>query len=598
MRTLLVIAMVSVLSVGSVPPASAASSLTVLVQTASGAIVSDALVTVDGVGVPSSSDGTPIVADPGVVLVEAFGYLPATFEWDGTPGRLLVTLYSRPVMSLHITGWHAGDETRWNRFLQIAEDTAINSLMIDLKDESGRVFSRTVRGDELGSTREYFDLAERTTQAHEAGLYVVTRIVTFQDPFIGTRQTSWSAWNTATGGPLTRNGQVFLDPWDVNARQYALDLAVEACSDGVDEVQFDYVRFPDGSKTGVLFDGPSGSDGRQEAITTFLGEASESLHPLGCAVAADIFGFIVSIDGEGGIGQQLEALAEVTDVLSPMVYPSHYSSGWFGFSDPNAHPYEVVNAAVADGLARMADSDAILRPWIQDFWYTSSQVGREIAAADDRGVGWMLWNAAGEFSESAIPNQGGLAIEQVQSSADLMVLPPSGFYDVPSSNLFVGDITWLATSGITKGCNSAGDEFCPGQTVSRGQMAAFLVRALGYTDAAISFSDDDGSIFEESIERLATAGVTFGCNPPISDKFCPDSEVTRGQMAAFLARALKLPPASKDFFIDDTGSVFEDAINQIAQAGITRGTGPDTFSPGSSVTRQQMAAFLHRALGD
>ena len=127
MRTLLVIAMVSVLSVGSVPPAAAASSLTVLVQTASGAIVSDALVTVDGVGVPSSSDGAPIVADPGMVLVEAFGYLPATFEWDGTPGRLQVTLYPRPVMSLHITGWHAGDETRWNRFLQIAEDTAINS---------------------------------------------------------------------------------------------------------------------------------------------------------------------------------------------------------------------------------------------------------------------------------------------------------------------------------------------------------------------------------------------------------------------------------------------------------------------------------------
>jgi hypothetical protein len=98
----------------------------------------------------------------------------------------------------------------------------------------------------------------------------------------------------------------------------------------------------------------------------------------------------------------------------------------------------------------------------------------------------------------------------------------------------------LATAGITKGCNPpVNDMFCPNVSVTRGQMAAFLVRALGLTDrGSVDFVDDDGSIFEPSIEMLATAGITKGCNPPVNDMFCPNDSVTRGQMAAFLRRAL------------------------------------------------------------
>lgn len=582
-------------------PAHAAESLTVIVQTTHGAQVTSAAVSVDGVSVTADADGRFIVDVPGEITVTAPGYLDATHAWDGTTARLLITLAPTPVFSVHVTGWHAGSASQWNSLLNLAATTSINSFMIDLKDESGRVFSKTPsgRGDELGSTLEYYDLEERTQQAHDAGLYVITRIVTFQDPFIGKRQPSWAAWNTATGGPLTRSGQVFLDPWDVNARQYGLDLAVDACSMGVDEVQFDYIRFPDGNKTSVLFDGPSDPAGRSEAIRSFLEEASDLLHPMGCAVAADIFGFIISIDGEGGIGQQLETLAEVTDVLSPMVYPSHYSSGWFGFSDPNAHPYQVVFQALGDGLPRLADGDAILRPWIQDFWYTPSQVAAEISASDDQGVGWMLWNASGEFSTSGIPRAGTLDTEGAQSVATLVALPGSGFYDVADSNIFASDIAWLADSGITRGCTSAGDDFCPTDPVTRGQMAAFLVRAFGYSDVdpLVAFTDDDNSIFESDIARLATAGVTRGCNPPDNTHFCPDRTVTRAEMAAFLVRALALPSTDTDFFDDDNGSLFEADINRLAAAGITSGTGPQAFSPDAPVRREQMAAFLRRSLG-
>ncbi len=109
-------------------------------------------------------------------------------------------------------------------------------------------------------------------------------------------------------------------------------------------------------------------------------------------------------------------------------------------------------------------------------------------------------------------------------------------------SIFEADIERLAAAGITKGCNpSEGNtRFCPDGKVTREQMAAFLVRALGYTDdgGGDLFTDDDGSIFEADIDRLGTAGVTKGCNPPENTRFCPSGNVTRAQMAAFLHRAL------------------------------------------------------------
>ncbi len=114
------------------------------------------------------------------------------------------------------------------------------------------------------------------------------------------------------------------------------------------------------------------------------------------------------------------------------------------------------------------------------------------------------------------------------------------FYDTAGS-MFLNAIEWLAAEGITAGCNPpANTLFCPKDNVTRGQMAAFLVRALGLTDAGAGdlFTDDDNSMFASAIDKLATAGITLGCNPPDNDRFCPDDNVTRGQMAAFLQRAL------------------------------------------------------------
>ena len=180
----------------------------------------------------------------------------------------------------------------------------------------------------------------------------------------------------------------------------------------------------------------------------------------------------------------------------------------------------------------------------------------------------------------------------------------SGFTDIDNS-IFKADIEWLAENNYTSGCNPpVNDQYCPEDFLTRGQMAAFLARSFELTEGvgADLFTDDDNSIFEDDIDKIGTAGITTGCNPPVNDKYCPNAPVTRGQMAAFLNRALDLKEgAGADLFTDDDNSIFEDDIDKIGTAGITLGCNPpdnDKYCPQDLVTRGQMAAFLHRSLTD
>jgi hypothetical protein len=168
----------------------------------------------------------------------------------------------------------------------------------------------------------------------------------------------------------------------------------------------------------------------------------------------------------------------------------------------------------------------------------------------------------------------------------------AGFTDIGSS-AFVNDIAWLVNADITRGCDT--NRYCPRDPVSRAQMASFLERATATPAASRDwFRDDNTSMHEADINRVATAGITHGCD---TARYCPGRDVSRGQMASFLARALDLPPATRDWFADDAGSIHQSAINQLAEAGITGGCDTRRFCPDAMVSREQMAAFLHRAFG-
>lgn len=182
------------------------------------------------------------------------------------------------------------------------------------------------------------------------------------------------------------------------------------------------------------------------------------------------------------------------------------------------------------------------------------------------------------------------------------LLPPGGSFVDDDGDTHEASIEAIAAANITRGCNPPDNTmFCPDKAVTRGQMAAFLVRALGLTDdgGGSTFIDDDGSVFETDIAKLAAAGITRGCNPPDNTMFCPDEAVTRGQMAAFLVRALGYTSATPDLFVDDDGSVFEADIDKLGTAGVTRGCNPpinDRYCPKNPVKRSQMATFLIRGL--
>jgi hypothetical protein len=165
-------------------------------------------------------------------------------------------------------------------------------------------------------------------------------------------------------------------------------------------------------------------------------------------------------------------------------------------------------------------------------------------------------------------------------------------FDDLGASQFKNEIAWLYQSGITGGC--AATRFCPTNPVSRGQMAAFLGRALPLPNTGTDFfDDDDGTLFERDINRLAAAGITGGC---ATRRYCPNSTVSRDEMASFLTRAFGLPQTSTDFFTDDNMSIHEASINRLAAAGITGGCAAGRYCPKADVTREQMAGFLDRAL--
>jgi hypothetical protein len=184
----------------------------------------------------------------------------------------------------------------------------------------------------------------------------------------------------------------------------------------------------------------------------------------------------------------------------------------------------------------------------------------------------------------------------------LLALLPGGTFTDDNGSVHEANIEAIAAEGITKGCNPpANDQYCPNQAVTRGEMAAFLERALSLPDAGSDFfGDDDGTIFESSINAVAAAGIVKGCNPPGNTAYCPNRSVTRAEMATMLTRSFSYPAVGTDWFTDDDASVHEAAINSIATAGVTVGCNPpdnDNFCPNSPVTREQMASFLVRALG-
>lgn len=224
-----------------------------------------------------------------------------------------------------------------------------------------------------------------------------------------------------------------------------------------------------------------------------------------------------------------------------------------------------------------------------DLWFLDADGNLSVRLGNTRmsGVGLISWHNAVNW----------------ECDPDTPSYTFDGLFRDDDGNTHEANIDIIGQLGITKGCNPPyNDDYCPDGNVTRGQMAAFLVRTFGLTDDGGRdwFTDDGESVFEADINKLAAAGITSGCNPPANDEFCPDRAVSRGVMAAFLARSLGLTDTGGgDHFVDDDASIFEADIDRLATAGVTQGCNPpvnDRFCPSTFVGRDQMASFLARAV--
>lgn len=326
--------------------------------------------------------------------------------------------FPRPthIRGLYMNAWAAGSNRRLTEMLDIAAATEVNALVIDIKDATGFISHDTnlELAKEIGADGEIRirDLPGLLVRLQEAGIYPIARIVVVKDPILAAARPQTAVQDTAGGVWIDSKDIIWQNLFNEELWAYNVALAREVAEMGFPEVQWDYIRFPDAPVSDLgraVFVG--GEDRlRVDAVRGFLSYAREELADLPVRSTADVFGVTTSFRRDIGIGQLWETFIDVVDVALPMVYPSHYWEGSFGYTEPNAYPYEIVYAALRDALRRSGavDGAGLTRPWLQDFSlgqpaYGPAEVRAQIQATYDVGIQeWILWNPSSRYSVAAL----------------------------------------------------------------------------------------------------------------------------------------------------------------------------------------------------
>jgi hypothetical protein len=305
--------------------------------------------------------------------------------------------------------------------IAIADTTEVNAFVIDVKesdtyltyDSTAIALAKEIGADTRPGSKWLPALLD-SLRAHR--IYPIARIVVFKDrmlaekkPELAIRAASGGVWHDGMGKP-------WVNPYDRRVWDYNVAIAREALDMGFHEVQWDYVRFPDVTpavRAGMVFPGAGGKT-RWDNIRDFILYSRARLARYGVPVSADIFGVMTNVEDDMGIGQLWEEVVQAADHVHPMVYPSHYRAGYYGFRLPDANPYEVVRIALEDGVARRGyvggpgKRTAGIEPWLQAFTadylhdgitYDAARLRAQIQATYDAGLkGWILWNPGSNFA--------------------------------------------------------------------------------------------------------------------------------------------------------------------------------------------------------
>lgn len=338
---------------------------------------------------------------------------------DNPPAKIDPQVDAPKVKGVYVTAYSAGG-SRMTTLLDLLDKTELNAMVIDLKDDAGYITYQTKNAKlkEMGSPQKFIadpDAMMKRLKKHD--VYPIARIVVFKDSILAKKHPELSF--VKSNGQVWSNGKGdnFVNPYNKDVWDYNIELAKEAAAMGFKEIQFDYVRFPEGfenHESELKFTKTKQS--RVDVIAEFVQYARKELAPLGVRVSVDIFGYAASVPAAEGIGQDFAKISENVDVISPMVYPSHYSTGWFGVKDPDKNPYATIKGSMEDTLKKLkplGDQTPIIRPWIQDFtasWlgsghytqYGAKEVNDQIRAMHEKGIDeYLLWNAGNRYTANA-----------------------------------------------------------------------------------------------------------------------------------------------------------------------------------------------------
>lgn len=301
--------------------------------------------------------------------------------------------------------------------VRLADTTEVNAFVIDVKDATGELTypSAVPTAIEVGANRSpsVRDPRERLGVLRDHGIHAIARIVVARDPLLARGKRNWAIHDSRGGLWIDGLDEPWVDAFHDSVWVYAAQIAEEAVLLGFDEIQFDYVRFPDEPPARLnrtVYPSRTDGESKRAAIRRNVQLLKERVNALGVPFTLDIFGLTSSATGDLGIGQVWEDLAGEADVVLPMVYPSHYRRGSYGIDHPNARPYETVHRALGDAVERSArmSRSAKIRPYLQSFSifrvrYTAEDVRAQIRATEELGLtDWVLWNSSGNYPVAAL----------------------------------------------------------------------------------------------------------------------------------------------------------------------------------------------------
>ncbi|KHF38820.1 putative glycoside hydrolase [Halalkalibacter okhensis] len=325
------------------------------------------------------------------------------------------------VRGIYVTGNSAGGQ-RFLSLIELMNTTELNSMVIDIKDDHGYLTYRPEEDSPFYNISQNFigDTDQLMETLDDNEIYPIARIVVFKDTVLAEKKPELSFLEN---GEVWKNGrgEAFVNPFLQEVWDYNIAIAEKAAKMGFKEIQFDYVRFPEGFERrddmleyglGEYDEGDDNVQKRVQAVTDFVAYAKERLAPYNVDVSVDIFGYAATISEAPGIGQNFSKISANVDVISSMIYPSHWTP-YFGIDKPDLYPYELTKeyAKVENEVLSALEDPPVSRPWIQDFtasWlgtgnyksYGKEEVEDQIRALQEQGINeFLLWNATNRYTK-------------------------------------------------------------------------------------------------------------------------------------------------------------------------------------------------------